>query len=118
MPAKTELNTGGGDPRDATDEGRVSTADTTFANHPMWRSILQSPVTRLIVLGAAMLYFMGWAESRLSDFNDRPLLNVAIQIGLGLAAIAVYVAYGNTSNGATSASFQRPVLAVNGPSAR
>ena len=68
--------------------------DTTSADRPMWRSVLQSPVTRLVVLGAAMLFFMGWAQARLEDFHDRPVLNVAIQIALGLAAIALYLAYG------------------------
>jgi membrane protease YdiL (CAAX protease family) len=68
--------------------------ETSVSVQPIWLRILQSPLTRLIVLGAMMLYFMGWAESRLNQFNDRPLLNVAIQIVLGLAAIFLYVAYG------------------------
>lgn len=69
----------------------------TEASHthvPIWRRILQSPVTRLVVLGAIVFFFMGWAQSWLEDFNDRPVLNAAIQIVLGLAAIALYVAYG------------------------
>ena len=41
-----------------------------------------------------MFYFMGWAQTCLEDFFDRPLLNIPIQIGLGLLAIALYVAYG------------------------
>lgn len=68
--------------------------ETSVATRPMWFRILQSPLTRLIVLGAAMLYFMAWAQSRLNQFHDTPLLSVPIQIGLGLAAIALYVAYG------------------------
>jgi membrane protease YdiL (CAAX protease family) len=60
----------------------------------MWLRILQSPLTRLIVLGAAMFQFMGWAQARLEQFHDTPLLGVPIQIALGLAAIALYVAYG------------------------
>ena len=60
----------------------------------MWLRILQSPLTRLIVLGAAMFQFMGWAQARLEQFHDTPLLGVPIQIALGLAAIALYAAYG------------------------
>jgi membrane protease YdiL (CAAX protease family) len=60
----------------------------------MWLRILQSPLTRLIVLGAILFYFMAWAESRLQQFHDTPLLGVPIQIALGLAAIVLYLAYG------------------------
>jgi hypothetical protein len=35
---------------------------------------------------------MGWAEAWLEDHYDRPLLNIPIQIGFGLAAIAICVA--------------------------
>ncbi len=41
-----------------------------------------------------MLYFMAWAQARLDQFHDRPLLNISIQIGLGLVAIGLYYAYG------------------------
>ncbi|GGO32664.1 hypothetical protein GCM10010991_20570 [Gemmobacter aquaticus] len=68
--------------------------ETSVAAQPMWLRILQSPLTRLIVLGAAMFQFMGWAQARLEQFHDTPLLGVPIQIALGLAAIALYVAYG------------------------
>jgi membrane protease YdiL (CAAX protease family) len=68
--------------------------ETNVAAQSIWHRILQHPLTRLIVLGAVMFYFMAWAQSRLDNFHDRPLLNAAIQIGLGLAAIALYVAYG------------------------
>ncbi|MBY0362866.1 MAG: CPBP family intramembrane metalloprotease [Phreatobacter sp.] len=62
--------------------------------HPaLWLRILH-PLVRLIVLGGFLLYFMGWAQARLEQFNDRPLLNIPIQIGLGLLAIALYYAYG------------------------
>jgi membrane protease YdiL (CAAX protease family) len=68
--------------------------ETNLAAQSIWHRILQHPLTRLIVLGAVMFYFMAWAQSRLDNFHDRALLNAAIQIGLGLAAIALYVAYG------------------------
>ncbi|MDP2801292.1 MAG: CPBP family intramembrane metalloprotease [Phreatobacter sp.] len=59
----------------------------------LWLRILH-PLVRLIVLGGVLLYFMGWAQARLEQFNDRPLLNISIQIGLGLLAIGLYYAYG------------------------
>ena len=64
------------------------------AGQPLWLRVLRFPLTRLIVLGGVMFYFMGWAQTCLEDFIDRPLLNIPIQIGLGLLAIALYVAYG------------------------
>lgn len=64
------------------------------AQTALWQRILRSPLLRLIVLGAMMLFFMGWAQSWLDDYKASPLLNVPIQIVLGLAAIALYVAYG------------------------
>lgn len=50
-------------------------------------------ILRLLVLGGASIYFMGWAEGRLTQFHDQPWLNIAVQIGLALAAIAIYVAF-------------------------
>ena len=53
-----------------------------------------SLVLILIVLGAAIFWFMAWAQSWLIAYQDRPLLSAGIQIVLGLAAIAIYVGYG------------------------
>lgn len=81
----------------------------------LWLRILH-PLARLIVLGGVSLYFMAWAQARLDQFHDRPLLNIPIQIGLGLVAIALYYAYGKLS-AAKWASLQRPALPASGPSA-
>ncbi|OYX00040.1 MAG: CPBP family intramembrane metalloprotease, partial [Bosea sp. 32-68-6] len=59
----------------------------------LWLRILH-PLVRLIVLGGVLLYVMAWAQARLEQFHDRPLLSILIQIGLGLLAIALYHAYG------------------------
>ncbi len=68
--------------------------NTSSDPHPaLWLRILL-PLVRLIVLGGVLFYFMGWAQARLEQFYDRPLLNIPIQIGLGLLAIALYFAYG------------------------
>lgn len=49
---------------------------------------------RLVVLGGILFYGMGWAESRLAQFHDQPLLSILVQIGLAATAIAVYLAFG------------------------
>lgn len=68
--------------------------DTTVAGQPPWLRVLQFPLTRIVVLGYALLYFMAWAQSWLEDYHDRPLQSIGIQIVLGLAGICVYLAWG------------------------
>lgn len=66
----------------------------TIATHrPIWLQVVFALV-RLIVLGGGLFYFMMHAQDYLEVFQDRPLLNIAVQIGLALAAIAIYFAYG------------------------
>lgn len=67
--------------------------DTSLATQPLWQRILLTLV-RLVVLGGVLFYFMAWSEAQLEKFHDRPLLNIPIQLGLGLIAIALYFAYG------------------------
>lgn len=67
---------------------------TTAAQHrPMWPQIALA-LARLVLLGGGLLYFMGKAEAGLAAFADRPVLAIVVQIGLALAAIAVYLAFG------------------------
>ena len=68
--------------------------DASLSVQPLWLRILQFPLTRILVLGFVLFYFMGWAQSWLDDFHGSPVLNTVIQIVLGLAAIGVYVAWG------------------------
>jgi membrane protease YdiL (CAAX protease family) len=68
--------------------------NTRFNPHPaLWLRILL-PLVRLVVLGGGLFYFMGWSQSQLEEYHDRPVLSFLIQIGLGLLAIALYYAYG------------------------
>lgn len=67
--------------------------DTVVQHRPMWLQITLAFV-RLVVLGGLLFFFMGWAEARLAQFDDRPLIGIAVQIGLALAAIGLYLAYG------------------------
>ena len=62
-------------------------------HRPIWSQVALAGA-RLIVLGGILLSFMIWAEGRLAQFHDRPLLGIAVQIGLALAAIGVYLAFG------------------------
>ncbi len=68
--------------------------DTRSAGQPLWLRLLQSPLTRIVILGSGLFYFMGWAQSWLDDYHDRPVLSSAIQIVLGLSAICAYMAWG------------------------
>ena len=68
--------------------------NTGLAVQQLWLRILQFPLTRIIILGPLLFAFMAWAQTQLNDLHDSPLVNAAIQIVLGLAAIGVYVAWG------------------------
>ena len=85
--------------------------DTILAGQPLWQRIVQSQLFRLIVLGAVLVYFMGWAEARLEQFYDRPQLNIPIQIGLGLLAIGLYVAYARFVERREATELKTPGLA-------
>lgn len=67
--------------------------EATATSRPIWSQVVFALV-RLVVLGGGLLYFMGRAEGGLAYFHDRPFLGIAVQIGLALAAIAIYLAYG------------------------
>lgn len=66
----------------------------SLADQPLWLRMLQFPLTRIIVLGSALFFFMGWAQSWLNYFHESPVQNAVIQVVLGLAAIGVYLAWG------------------------
>ena len=68
--------------------------DQSLVGQPLWLRAVQFPLTRIIILGTFLFYFMAWAQSWLDDYHDRPVLSAAIQIVLGLAAIGVYIAWG------------------------
>lgn len=68
--------------------------DASLSVQPLWLRILQFPLTRILVLGFVLFYFMAWAQSWLDDFHGSPVLNTVIQLVLGLAAIGIYVAWG------------------------
>lgn len=67
--------------------------DTTADFRPLWLRIVQFPLVRLVVLGGGLFYLMAWTEGRIQAVKDNPLLGVAIATGLGLVAMAIYLAY-------------------------
>ena len=50
----------------------VHMTDASFAGQPLWLRILQFPLTRIIVLGSVLVYFMAWAQSWLDDAANHP----------------------------------------------
>lgn len=68
-------------------------SDTVVADPPLWRRVVRSPLFRLVVLGAGLIYYMGWAQALLEEFHDRPFISIPLQMVLALSAIAIYVAF-------------------------
>lgn len=64
------------------------------AVQPMWIRVLQFPLTRLILLGGVITYMMAMTDGYTQQFKTDPLLSIAITIGMGLLATAIYVGYG------------------------
>lgn len=86
-------------------------SETTSISPPMRLRVVQFPLVRLFVLGGVMFYFMGWAQSWLEAYFDRPPINLLIQIVLGLAAIALYIAYGTFIERRDVSELSRPGIA-------
>lgn len=84
--------------------------DASLIDEPLWLRALQFPLTRLIVLGGVLFYFMGWAQSWLEAYHDSPLLNAAIQIVLGLGGIGIYVGWGKLVERREVTELSTPVL--------
>lgn len=61
---------------------------------PLWLRVLQSPLSRIVILGNIVFWMMAWSEGRIDAFKDNPPAGVAIAIAMALAVMAVYVAWG------------------------
>lgn len=70
-----------------------------YSVQPIWLQILRFPLTRLLVLGAAIFYMMMWNNKFMEITATRPLISIGVTIAMGLAAIAVYVGYGRIVEG-------------------
>jgi membrane protease YdiL (CAAX protease family) len=67
--------------------------DTTADSRPLWLRIVQFPLVRVVVLGGGLFYLMAWTEGRVQAIKESPLLGAAIALGMGLVAMAIYLAY-------------------------
>jgi uncharacterized protein len=66
----------------------------TMPVRPMWLRFLQFPLTRIILLGGVIFYLMAVNNGFLEQFKGDPVRSLAVTIGMGLLAIAIYVGYG------------------------
>lgn len=63
------------------------------AKPTLWRRVLQFPLTRLVVLGFAILSMMAVSNGFMQQFKGDPLKSIAAVVGMATAALAVYVAW-------------------------
>ena len=65
-----------------------------FAREPtLWRRILQSPFTRLVLLGGPVFVLMVASNTLMEYFKAAPLKSIAVAAGLAAIATAFYVGY-------------------------
>jgi len=68
--------------------------DPTTARRPLWLSVLQFPLTRIIVLGAVIFYMMMINNTNLAMFKDDPKVAIINTVAMGVLAMAIYLAWG------------------------
>jgi membrane protease YdiL (CAAX protease family) len=74
--------------------GLLPMSDTTATATPIWLRVLQFPLTRILVLGGGLFYFMGWTESWLILEKGNPVLGALIAATFAVVAILIYIAWG------------------------
>lgn len=62
-------------------------------SQPMWLRVLQSPLTRLILLGGIIFFMMGTNGGFMLKFKTTPVLAIATTVAMAALALAVYAAY-------------------------
>lgn len=65
----------------------------------LWLRILRHPLTRLVLLGAALFLMMAISGGFMERFKGDTLTSIAVVMGMVAAAIAVYVAYARLIEG-------------------
>ena len=68
--------------------------DPTTVRRPLWLSVLQFPLTRIIGLGAVIFFMMMMNNTNLATYNDNPLMAIVNTVGMGVLALAIYLAWG------------------------
>ena len=60
---------------------------------PMWLRVLQFPLTRLAILGPALIFMMAVTEDFNQQVKNTPLVAVAITIGMGLLGLTLHACW-------------------------
>ncbi len=58
-----------------------------------WQRVLQSPLTRLILLGGVLFFMMAVNGGFMQRFHGQPSVAIAITIAMAAAAVAIYAGY-------------------------
>ena len=66
--------------------------DSTADFKPLWPRIIQFPLVRIVLLGGGLIFVMAWTEGRIRTVKDNPVQGNAIALGMGLGAMAMYLA--------------------------
>ncbi|MDX2159644.1 MAG: CPBP family intramembrane glutamic endopeptidase [Hyphomicrobiaceae bacterium] len=82
--------------------------ETLHSAPPLWLRILQSPLTRLILLGGVVLLLMGVNNGFMKEFEARPLLAIAITVAMAALALIIYVAYTRFVEGRPASELSLP----------
>ncbi|MCE6949719.1 CPBP family intramembrane metalloprotease [Cereibacter sphaeroides] len=67
---------------------------STIAIRPLWLRVLQFPPTRIVLLGGIIFYMMAVNNGFMEDFKATPVVAIAITIGMGGLAMAIYAGWG------------------------
>ncbi|WP_096785371.1 CPBP family intramembrane glutamic endopeptidase [Rhodobacter sp. CZR27] len=67
---------------------------STIAIRPLWLRVLQFPPTRIVLLGGIIFYMMAVNNGFMEDFKATPAVAIAITIGMGGLAMAIYAGWG------------------------
>lgn len=59
----------------------------------LWLRILQSPLTRLLLLGSLVFFMMGTSNGFMAKFAGSPLKSIAAAAAMAVLALATYVGY-------------------------
>lgn len=82
----------------------------THSSQPIWLRILRSPWVRLVVLGAILFSMMMVNNGFMATYKATPLVAIGITIGMGLAAIIIYIAYGRFVEGREVTELSTPKM--------
>ncbi len=66
---------------------------TLHSRPALWLRIARYPLTRLILLGGALVYMMGISEMFMGEFSKTPLLSIASAAAMAALALAVYFGF-------------------------